>query len=317
MPMRSVLKATWRHLPLGVVMYSAFSLLHMECRSLQETGAGLVYTIVFPLFCIWLVLSRAWMEAGQSPVGAGLRAALFCLCAPLLVLLIPGLTCLQSRDTLKLVYEVPAALVLLALALHCLVQKGRWMFVLFFGACALYGIALESGGILMGFFQEEGYRVYLRPFLPGPLFVALGWSTVFYCTVYCTERITSKNTPVWARTVVAAMIALCFDLQLDPFATRCGWWQWNAALPAWHHEVPLINYISWICALLPFAWHYFHLSRRRREDKHRAQLALACVPVYLAVSGAFEVLVTLALCGPGSPSMHLFWKAMANPLVGR
>jgi len=226
------------------------------------------------------------------------------------MLLVPGVGFARSLDALKLCHEVVSLLWFAAVAVHCLHQRGAWMFALFFVAGAIYGIALENGGIQMGFFSEEGYQVYVRPFLPGPLVTALGWCTVFYTVTFVIERITTPDTPVWQRTVLAASMALSMDLQIDPAATLVGWWVWHPSLPPVHHGVPLINYISWVCAIAPFAWHYFWMTSRQYDDRKRAIRTLIGVPVYLAVGSILVVSTTFVLCGPKSAAMQLFMNAL-------
>ena len=48
----------------------------------------------------------------------------------------------------------------------------------FFGVTFVYGLMLENGGIVMRFFYEPSFRLYLGP-LPAPLCTMLGWCVVF------------------------------------------------------------------------------------------------------------------------------------------
>lgn len=273
---------------------------------------GLAYTALFPLvwmgWAVWSICSRA----GLGRWACAVRVFLACVVLPFAVLLVPGIGFLRSLDTLKLTYEITSSLWLAAMALHCLHQRGAWAFALFFIAGAIYGMALENGGIQMGFFSEEGYRVYLRPFFPGPLVTALGWCTVFYTVSFITERITTADTPVWLRTALAAGMALSIDLQIDPAAALVGWWVWHPSLPEAHHGVPLINYISWVCAITPFAWHYFSMSDSRYDDRKRAVRTLIGIPVYLAVGSILVLSATFILCGPKSAAMRLFLNALVQ-----
>jgi uncharacterized membrane protein len=213
---------------------------------------------------------------------------------------------------LKLTYEISSFVWFGAMALHCLRQRGAWAFALFFVAGAIYGLALENGGIQMGFFREEGYRVYLCPFLPGPLVTGVGWCTVFYTVTFITERITTADSPVWLRTALAASLALSIDLQIDPAATLVGWWVWHPSLPSAHHGVPLVNYIAWVCAITPFAWHYFSMAARQYGDRKRAIRTLLGVPVYLAAGSVLVISTTFVLCGPGSAAMRLFLNVLVQ-----
>lgn len=288
------------------------SVIHLQCRTLDPPAWGLAYTALFPLFWlgwgVWCVSCRHGLGS-RACVG---RVLLACVVLPLVVLVFPGIGFLRSFDTLRLAYEVASFVWFAAMAVHCLHHRGAWGVALFFVAGAIYGVALENGGIQMGFFSEEGYRITLRPWLPGPLVTALGWCTVFYTVSFITERITTADTPVWLRTALAAGIALCIDLQVDPAAALAGWWVWHPSLPLAHHGVPLINYIAWVCAITPFAWHYFSMASGEYDERKRAIRTLIGVPVYLAAGSVLVMSATFVLCGPKSAAMRLFLNALAQ-----
>jgi uncharacterized membrane protein len=57
--------------------------------------------------------------------------------------------------------------------------------------------------------------------------------------------------------------ALAFDLQLDPMASLSGiWWRWNDVLPPRWFGVPVINYVAWFSAVLPFSFWMFRVQAR-------------------------------------------------------
>ncbi len=311
MTVTQLLRDIWRNAPLACAFWVVFCLVHLECRTLYPPAWGLVYTAVFPL--IWLGWA-VWRESAKARLerrSCVRRVLLTCVVLPLATASIPGVHFLRAYESLKLAYEFASLLLFGVMAIHCLRQRGVWVFALFFVAGAIYGMALENGGIEMGFFSEEGYRLYLRPFLPGPLVTALGWCTVLYMVTFITERITDTATPVWLRTALAVGIALSMDLQIDPVAARVGWWVWHPSLPRAHHGVPLINYISWACAIAPFAWHYFSMVSREHGDCGRAIRTFAGIPVYLVVGGILVMSATFVLCGPKSASMRLFLNALS------
>lgn len=309
MPGKTQWKALFVHAPIGVILFSAYALLHLEYRGLQPAQPQLAYTALFPLLSVALFIWFRCRATGMDVIPTTLYVLLACVVAPLLVLFIPAIPGVRSVSASKVVYEVLQFGFLIALAVHCICRRGIWMFILFFVAGAIYGLALENGGISMGFFREEGYRIYIRPLLPGPLVTGLGWCIGLYAISHFAEHVTSTATPVWLRTTIAVAVGIGMDLQIDPLAVHCGWWEWHQSLPSFHHGVPLINYISWGCALTPFSWHYFAMLRRQVSERRRALLTLACVPLYLAVSGALELAATLLFCGPASPGMRLFLKA--------
>ncbi len=306
------LESLWRNVPLVCALLGVSSLLHLECRTLEPPAWELAYTALFPLG--WLGWG-VWRTSSLGGVGrrASIRGVLLaCVVLPLAVVQIPGIEFARPLDALKLCHEVTGFVWFAVVALHCLHQRGGWGGALFFVAGAVYGVALENGGIQMGFFSEEGYRIYLRPLLPGPLVTAFGWCTVFYTVTFVTERITTAETPAWKRTALAVGMALCMDLQIDPAATLVGWWVWHPSLEPAHHGVPLINYISWACAVTPFAWHYFSMTSRHYDNRKRAIRTLIGIPVYLAVGSVLVISATFILCGPSSSAMRLFLGVLGS-----
>ncbi len=300
----------YRNAPVLFALVNVVGLLHLACRTLEPPAWGEAYTALFPLAGLGWAIWRIGGEAGLVPRDCVRCILLACVMLPLAALLVPGVEWLRSLDTLKLVFEVSSLLWFAIMALHCWHQRGIWAFAIFFVAGAIYGLALENGGIRMGFFSEEGYGVQLHPVLPGPLVTGVGWCTLFYTVAFITERITTSSSPVWLRAVLAAGLALSIDLQVDPVATRVGWWVWNPALPSFHHGVPLINYLAWACAVLPFAWHYFAMVARGYDARKRAISTLVAVPAYLVVGGIMVMSAACVACGPGSATMRLFLDAI-------
>ena len=62
----------------------------------------------------------------------------------------------------------------------------------FFGVALVYGFILENSGIVLGFFEEKGFHVYLGP-LPAPLATTIGWCFILFCCVWTAERLAGAD----------------------------------------------------------------------------------------------------------------------------
>ena len=104
------------------------------------------------------------------------------------------------------------------------------------GVGLVYGMCLESSGILLGVFSEDGYHWHV-PGFRAPLATMLGWVTVFYPCVAMLE-VLGRGFPAlarWslpARAALLSGLAVAVDLQVDPYATALGLWSWHPAYAA-------------------------------------------------------------------------------------
>jgi len=252
-------------------------LLHAALANFPEDGfAGLglsrldfVPTIAFPMawfvgFFVLRIRSSARLENRWKAYAAlaGLAVGF-----PLLVTFFHRPHIL-SHDALTTLFEGAQLFWVLIFVAHVVLTRGWHGFVMFFGVTFLYGMILENTGIIMGFFFEPSFRLYLGP-LPAPLCTMLGWSLVFYITVAVVEQLSEwvpwLKVTAWRRALVTTALALSMDAQLDPLASMSGvFWSWNESLPALLLGVPVLNYAAWFGAFLPFS--YFVFSLKDRED---------------------------------------------------
>jgi uncharacterized membrane protein len=199
------------------------------------------------------------------------------------------------------------------LALHCRWDRGWPGVALFFGVGAIYGFALENGGITLGFFSEAGYRFYV-PLSRTPIAAVAGWCTMFYPSVFIAEKLIAHG-PLWRRRVIwsavlVAAIALSSDLHFDHLATALGMWKWNERLPVFFLGVPLVNFTSWITAVFAFGAAYFYIERRAWSATKKATAALLAVPIMLVVAGVANLLLVGLLEGFSGPSWGIFRDAL-------
>lgn len=264
-----------RFMPVWFVYLSAVELLHAALANFPEDGfaaLGLsrmdfVPTIAFPMvwFVGFFVLRIQRSARLESRWKAYAALAGLAVGVPLLITFFHRPHPL-SHDTLTALFEGAQLFWVVVFVTHVALTRGWHGFVMFFGVTFIYGLVLENTGIIMGFFFEPSFRLYLGP-LPAPLCTMLGWSLVFYITVATIEQLSEwvpwlKGKP-WRQALVTTALALSLDAQLDPLASMSGvFWRWNETLPPLLLGVPIVNYAAWFGAFLPFSYFVFSLNGR-------------------------------------------------------
>lgn len=204
--------------------------------------------------------------------------------------------------------EATTYLAYLLLATHCLLTRGRASTAILFGAATLYGFALESSGVSLGFFAEPGYDHYL-PFLAAPLMTMLDWSAIFYPCVVIVELLAQRwpglRGTVVSRALLVAAAGLALDIQLDPVATRLGLWHWHPLLQPFFIGVPLVNFVAWFWAMLGFGLAYYGVERLRLPARRRVVAFFLAVPAALAAEGVLWLLTMIALEGVNGPTVQI------------
>ena len=318
MPAR--LKGALELVPAWYIWLQAFSLLDTEVRLLAPPRYDLAPTVIFPL--AWFA-AYYLVKPAQSPARNLRRAILLVTlsCAlPLVLILVVLDSAPRPPEVLMRQAELARLITAAMLALHCAFVVSGAAFVKFFAVGLLYGAILESGGIMAGFFSEPGYLLYI-PGIPAPFVNIVGWSITVYLSVYVWQRILDRFRPQRFKTAVFALgvtaIALCQDLQIDPYATQCAWWIWHESLPPYFLGVPLLNFLAWIAAILPFAWLYYSIETKPGiTETGRVVRLFLVIPVALVVALAIVLLLTLMFRGPRSPDIEIFATALRLKAAG-
>jgi putative membrane protein len=122
-----------------------------------------------------------------------------------------------------------------------------WLFITY-----VVTILLEIVGVITGvIFGEYTYGNVLGVKLGGvPLVVGLNWVIVIWGAILIAHRLT-KNKFLIA--LLSAVIAVIFDILLEPVAIEFGYWSWSDI------SVPIQNYIAWF--LIAFIFSYFYILR--------------------------------------------------------
>ncbi len=326
---RSLKREFLEHLPIWFVYLSAVGLLHAALANFPDKGflqIGIqkiyfVPTLLFPMvwFVGYFILRIRHSQRIQQRWKAYLWLFFMAVLVPLFIIFFYQRYEL-THEQLALLFEASQFFWVFLFIVQIALTRGWHSLVLFFGVTFIYGLLLENSGIIMRFFYEPSFKLYLGR-LPAPLCTMLGWSLVFYLTIAVTERLAewlpSLKEGIWRRAWVATLLALSLDAQLDPLASMSGvFWRWNEALPHAFLGVPIINFTAWFGAFLPYA--YFVFKFKDREDLSPSQRnweLFLRVPLSVVLAGLICFgLMMLIEGGFDGPSFQIL-KAFGEKLV--
>ena len=196
---------------------------------------------------------------------------------------------LEYKKKLIAGYEPWCVLWLIALVAHCWYWRGRNGLIKFFVATLIYGFLLESSGVAGDYFRENDYNYYL-PMLAAPVATMAGWPVVFYTSVSIYEVIERrwqklKTTNVLIIGLIISLIALFWDLNIDPVATNVGFWTWHELLSGWFLGVPLLNFTSWLTAVFAYGVAYTFINRRDDWNERKKIIAMFVMIPLVIIAG--------------------------------
>ncbi len=310
--LRAAATELWQHLPAWMFLVYGCLLLNTELTNFDPPRSDLAYTVVFPLGVFMLYQGVRFTVGDASPRLFAVSLALS-LGLPLANLTWHTPSPIEASTLLRL-YEWSNFAWAALLMWHAWKRHPSHL-VLFFGVALVYGAALENGGIVLGFFHETNLSdSMVAPFV-APVATMVGWSVVLAMATFITWGL--RTHLAWLRrsaalsAVALASFATLLDLQIDPIATAVGCWVWHESLPGWFHGVPLVNFVAWMWALMPFAYVLFRLQALRgvvdggpwRQGDLLALLRWSPAALLVATLGFTGT--TLLLEGPNGPSWTL------------
>ncbi len=290
----SAMSFVWKYLPVFIIWLTGLSMMDTALHQVTPPLGHVSWLAVLPLAVSLVLLAFVCRkEHGMFHIrGYLLQSAI--LSGVYLIPLLRSSSEPLAPDTHRLIYEASALVEFTILVLHGRTWlKGHdWAWI--FGITSIFGMILENGGILMGFFREEGYLLYL-PGLPAPIATMAGWVSVLYCGFFSVQMLLPDMRPM-LKGFVCAGIALSMDIPFDPVATRLSWWVWNDSLVLSIWGVPAVNFVAWFWALFPYAW-CFHAIREKKGMGEGKKMALfsALIPVILAVELSGVVMSLMVL----------------------
>jgi hypothetical protein len=299
---RRALREIWENLPVWFILIEGCALLNTTLSNIPD-AAFLAAGIPRGWFALLQLPSSLWFYLyyrRRRPRLAVIAAFIIPLLIALVPLVFPGTRVIVPPVTLRLLYEISAFLWTVLLGSFALLREKKGMFATFFGVALVYGFILENSGIIFGFFEEKGFRVYLGP-LPAPLATTIGWCFILFCCVWTANRLAragaaeGSEVSVFRMALLTTAIAVSLDLQIDALASLPNvFWTWNTLLPPLWFGVPFCNYAAWLGAIFVFAHLYFVQSARPglTVGRRNAKL-LAAVPAMAVLAALIWILLML------------------------
>lgn len=286
----------WKNLPVFFIWFVGLSVLNNGLHHIVPPLESIRYlsllSLAASLTLLWFACRKE--RGGEGTVHMYLLWAAG-MTAVYLTPLLHGHSLPLDEKTQRLWYEFSALAQFVILFVHGRTWLVRWDWVWVFGVTLVFGLILENGGIIIGFFSEPGYLLYI-PGLPAPLATALGWVNVLYCTFFAVEKLLPPM-PAAAKGLVCTLIGLSLDIPFDPVATRLGWWVWDLSLGAKIWGVPAVNFIAWFWALFPYGTAYYWVRQWKNYGEGRKVLLMVgSFPVILMVE-FLGVVASLSLTG--------------------
>jgi len=97
------------------------------------------------------------------------------------------------------------------------------------------------------------------------------------------EDMLSRPALWWRVPLLTALIAVVFDLFIDPVAVRAGYWVWFKPGSV-YYGIPLLNYVGWFVLMMfaPLAWILIVKNRHWSALRRIGAAFVALVPLFLA-----------------------------------
>jgi bisanhydrobacterioruberin hydratase len=168
----------------------------------------------------------------------------------------------QLRDLMLLL--TPATLLLTGLIVLFFAYKtSANKFLLWVALTYVFTFILEVVGVKTGvIFGEYNYGPTLGvKLLAVPLIIGFNWVLVILGSISISRLITQN---FFLSALITALIALIFDLILEPVAIRLNYWTWNDGI------IPIKNYVTWflIALISALAFSYFKVDVRSKISLH-------------------------------------------------
>lgn len=160
---------------------------------------------------------------------------------------------------------------------HAIKRFGAWKALLFFAGSFLYTGLEENLWILGGYLSSQGIPFFMSGTLIGttyyfnyfkyflwfgavPVTTCVGWFFIAYGTFFIAEKVFNQwdatNTKDLIKlSAIAGLLAMNFDLMIDPFMVRNGSWMWVSTLQENFYVlgIPLTNFIGWFLLIFLFS----------------------------------------------------------------
>jgi putative membrane protein len=133
------------------------------------------------------------------------------------------------------------------------VAAGKKRLLLWILITIAFTLSAEIVGVKTGYiFGSYSYGEVLGPKILGvPFIVGFNWVLVILGALSISKNIFMN---IYARSFIAGVLAVAFDLFLEPVAAALGYWNWSGG------NIPIINYTSWFLIAFAASVFYFKLK---------------------------------------------------------
>ena len=184
-------------------------------------------------------------------------------------------------------------------------------FVWRFGVADAFSFAILSGGFsaildFLSSFATENYvypgqsRLWVFTYIFFGWIAMCGMSLLIAEGILCRrgEDMLTQRAYLWQVPLLAAVVAVAFDLFIDPVAVAAGYWVWLKQANI-YYGIPLLNFVGWfvLMGLAPFGW--ILIARQRTWGGVKKILAsivaimplgIAAVVLSVIMNGALDAL---------------------------
>ncbi len=218
---------------------------------------------------------------------------------------------------------LPSALVVLAMVLHSLKQRGARETWLFFGFGLLFGVlrgniiwwitTVHFGGRFPYIFTNKLLGIFhdsLQADIGWILTVYLGWCFAERLLA----RVTGRERSLFHTVSIAALFATALSYAVESTAIALGWWNWNLGVKSrFLIDVPIAGIAAWFSVPIDFFLPFLLLARMRgRVADGWRWAALLIFPLHMLVHLSNDR-VGAAL--PVTPFNLFYWLAALAALV--
>ena len=169
-------------------------------------------------------------------------------------------------------------------------------FVWRFGVADTINFAILSGGFsaildFLSSFAAQNYvypgqsRLWVFTYIFFGWIAMCGMSLLIAEGILCrrSEDMLTQRASIWLVPLLAAVVAVAFDLFIDPVAVAAGYWVWLKEANV-YYGIPLLNFVGWfvLMSLAPFGWTLIARQRAWGGVKKVMFSIVAIVPLGMA-----------------------------------
>ena len=177
-------------------------------------------------------------------------------------------------------------------------------FVWRFGVADAISFVILSGGFsaildFLSSFAAENYVYPGQSRLWVFTYIFFGWIATCGMALLIAEGIAcrrgedmlTRRTYIWRVPLLTAVVAVTFDLFIDPVAVAAGYWVWLKEANL-YYGIPLLNFVGWfvLMGLAPLGWILIARQRKWGRGKKALFSLIAIVPLGFAAAGLSAVL---------------------------